>query len=194
MRVLYLLLGVISSSSAFFPSAPFATKTKTREQLKSEILELATEVDKGLKASPEQQEYILEVFEQLEKLNPTKKPLKSDLVNGVWTLQYTTSDAILGKSGFPKVGPILQTINTNELAAENAEVVNYFGIKVPQRVTAELDPQNDQFTNVQFKRFQIGPISFNAPESFKGALDVTYLDDTMRLSRGDKGNIFVLTK
>lgn len=192
MKVLHLFFGTLASSSAFFLTAP---GTKTRQQLKTEILELATEVDKGLKASSEQQDRILGVFEELEKLNPTKKPLKSDKVNGQWTLQYTTSDAILGKGkAFPKVGPILQTINTKELAAENAEVVNYFGLKVPQKVTADLDPQSDQFTNVQFKRFQIGPIGFNAPESFKGALDVTYLDDDMRLSRGDKGNIFVLTK
>lgn len=46
---------------------------------------------------------------------------------------------------------------------------------------------------VQFKQFSIGPITFNAPSSFKGELDVTYLDKEVRLSRGDKGNIFVLT-
>eukprot|EP00339_Tiarina_fusa_P019997 CAMPEP_0116999642 /NCGR_PEP_ID=MMETSP0472-20121206/2280_1 /TAXON_ID=693140 ORGANISM="Tiarina fusus, Strain LIS" /NCGR_SAMPLE_ID=MMETSP0472 /ASSEMBLY_ACC=CAM_ASM_000603 /LENGTH=180 /DNA_ID=CAMNT_0004699131 /DNA_START=193 /DNA_END=731 /DNA_ORIENTATION=- len=180
MRVLILLLCFLSSGSAFFLTVP---GLKTRAQLKSELLDLATETKRGLEASAEQQDKILELFEQLEKLNPTKKTLKSDLVNGVWDLQYTTSESILGKGGFPRVGPILQTINTRELAAENYEVVNYFGVKVPRRVTAALTPKTDQYTDVQFKRFQIGPVGFNAPEKFKGALDITYLDDSMRLTR-----------
>jgi hypothetical protein len=192
MRILVLLLSIIPSGSAFFLTVPGAKKT--RELLKTELLDLAVETKRGLTASSEQQDKILRLFERLEKLNPTKKTLKSDLVNGVWDLQYTTSDSILGRGGFPRVGPILQTINTRELTAENSEVVNYFGVKVPRRISAALTPKTDQFTEVQFKRFQIGPIAFNAPESFKGALDITYVDDSLRLSRGDKGNIFVLTK
>ena len=175
-----------SSAFVFGPS---------REQLKAEILNLSSETKKGISSTPQQDEKILNLFEQLEKKNPTKKPLKSDLVNGVWSLEYTTSASISGKnSKFDKVGPILQTIDTKNLYAENAEVVNYFGIKVPQKVTAQLNPQNDQFTNVQFKRFSLGPISFDAPEKFKGSLDITYLDNELRLTRGDKGNIFVLTR
>jgi hypothetical protein len=115
-------------------------------------------------------------------------------VNGVWSLDYTTSALILGKGGFKRVGPILQKIDTKSLYAENTEVVDYFGIKVPRKITADLDPQNNQLTNVQFKRFELGPIGFDAPESFKGYLDVTYLDKDLRLTRGDKGNIFVLTR
>jgi hypothetical protein len=33
---------------------------------------------------------------QLERLNPTPKPLASPLLNGRWRLEYTTSDSILG--------------------------------------------------------------------------------------------------
>jgi hypothetical protein len=40
----------------------------------------------------------------------------------------------------------------------------------------------------------VGPISFKSPESAKGELDVTYVDKDIRLSRGDKGNIFVLSR
>jgi len=136
----------------------------------------------------------MQLFEKLERLNPTKNPLKTAKVNGNWSLDYTTSDSILGKGGFPKVGPIIQMIDTTSLSAENSEVVSYFGIKVPRKITAELSPKTSQLTDVLFKRFSLGPIGFDAPESFKGSLDVTYLDDEVRLTRGDKGNIFVLTR
>lgn len=167
----------------------------SRQQLKSEILELASVTNRGLAATDAQKKEMEVLFEKLERENPTKKPLKSNLVNGVWSLQYTTSDSILGKSSVgKKVGPILQAIDTTSLYAENSELISYFGLKVPQKVTADLSPQNDQLTNVQFKRFSLGPLSFDAPESFRGYLDITYLDSDLRLTRGDKGNIFVLTK
>jgi PAP_fibrillin len=48
--------------------------------------------------------------------------------------------------------------------------------------------------DVFFKQFEIGPLKIKAPDSAVGALDITYLDADLRLSRGDKGNIFVLIK
>ena len=185
---IFLLLLNLCFSSAFIFGA-------SREQLKKEIIDLSRSVNRGLSSTPEQDAQILSLFEKLEKMNPTSKTLKSDLVNGVWSLEYTTSALILGKGGVGKrVGPVLQTIDTKSLSAENSEVVNYFGINVPSKVSVELFPQNDRLTNVQFKRFSFGPFGFDAPEQFKGYLDITYLDQDLRLTRGDKGNIFVLTR
>lgn len=189
----FLLLCIFALPSSF--AFLFPASQQTRNQLKSELLRLSSETKRGLVATPEQTREIERLFCKLEKLNPTKAPLKSPLVNGDWSLEYTTSASILGKGDiFPKVGPIVQTIDTETLSAKNAEVVSYFGLRVPRQITAELDPQNSQFTNVQFKQFQIGPLQIKAPPSFKGALDVTYLDKDLRLSRGDKGNIFVLSR
>lgn len=183
------------TSTAFAFDKFFSTLSPTsRKDLKTKILQLASKTNRGLTASVEQKQEMLTLFEALEKMNPTKNPLKSDKVNGKWSLDYTTSDSILGKGGFPRVGPIVQKIDTIALRAENSEVVSYFGIQVPRKVTANLFPRNNQLVDVQFERFSLGPIGFDAPESFKGYLDITYLDDQVRLSRGDKGNIFVLTR
>lgn len=56
------------------------------------------------------------------------------------------------------------------------------------QVDAELTPVSGSQVNVQFKQFKIlGLIAVNAPESAKGSLDTTFLDEEMRISRGDKG-------
>lgn len=48
---------------------------------------------------------------------------------------------------------------------------------------------------VKFNKFIIlGLIRVKAPEKARGILQVTYLDDDLRLSRGDRGNLFVLRK
>jgi hypothetical protein len=192
LLVLY-ILGLVVGCTVF--SSHGFVLASIREQLKGEILQLAKETKKGLDATPEQQRRMLTMFETLEKFNPTWKPLLSNKINGVWDLQYTASESILGKGGYPRIGPIQQMIDATTRTAYNAEVVNYFGVvPVPRKVEAELTPVSGQFTNVQFKKFYIGPVCFDAPEQFKGALDITYLDDTVRLTRGDKGNIFVLTR
>jgi hypothetical protein len=56
------------------------------------------------------------------------------------------------------------------------------------QVTAALTPVSDSQVDVQFKQFKIlGLIPVTAPESAKGSLSVTFLDEEMRISRGDKG-------
>ena len=163
--------------------------------LKAEILTLARKVDRGYSETPAEKETMLILFEQLEKKNKFKDSLKSSLINAVWNLEYTTSGSILGRGGSQRVGPILQTIDGPNLFAKNSETVNYFGfLKVPRSVTAALTPMTGSKVAVQFKKLTLGPIGFNAPDSFKGELDITYIDEDLRLSRGDKGNIFVLTR
>ncbi|KAL3797080.1 hypothetical protein ACHAW5_007581 [Stephanodiscus triporus] len=177
----------------------FTSADARRSQLKRQILDLASETERGLTATDEQKRVMEGLFVRLEALNPTRDPLvvggnKKPSVNGDWSLDYTTSDSILGKGGFARVGPIIQNIDTTTLSAKNSEVVRYGVVDVPRSVTAELSPVNGKMTDVKFKRFMLGPIGFDAPETFRGSLDITYLDDEMRLTRGDKGNIFVLTR
>lgn len=63
------------------------------------------------------------------------------------------------------------------------------------QVEAELTPESKSRVAVQFKRFKIlGLIPINAPPNARGKLDTTYLDETLRVSRGDKGNLFVLER
>ena len=196
MKTLSLFLSLLLFSTSTSGSAAFVLGgANARTKLKQQLLDLAAQTNRGLTATPQQTQQIQQLFTRLEKLNPTRQPLKSPLLNADWSLEYTTSDSIIGKGDiFPKVGPIVQTIDTTTLSAANAEVVSYFGLRVPRRITAALAPVNDKLTNVQFQQFQIGPVRFDAPPSFKGQLDITYLDKDLRLTRGDKGNLFVLTR
>ena len=80
-----------------------------------------------------------------------------------------------------------------KLAAKNEEWVLLGLLK--NSVKAELTPRTDGRTvDVQFRRFGIGWLRIPAPASAKGVLETTYLDETLRISRGDKGNLFVLVR
>ncbi|KAG0482785.1 hypothetical protein HPP92_010869 [Vanilla planifolia] len=173
---------------SFFPSF---LKKKSREDLKQELFEAIASLDRGAETSPEDQERVEQIARELEAINPVKEPLKSDFLNGKWELLYTTSKSILQPQR-PKFlrpfGKIYQAINADTLRAQNMETWPFFN-----QVTANLVPINSKRVAVKFDTFKIGGLlPFKAPGSGRGELEITYLDEEIRISRGDKGNLFVL--
>ncbi|KAG6588812.1 putative plastid-lipid-associated protein 4, chloroplastic, partial [Cucurbita argyrosperma subsp. sororia] len=173
---------------SFFPA--FLKKGKDVGALKEELLEAIAPLDRGAEATPEDQEMVDQISRKLEAVNPTKEPLKSDLLNGKWELIYTTSTSIL-QTERPKLlrsRTNYQGINVDTLRAQNMESWPFFN-----QVTANLKPLNTTKVAVQFDTFKIlGLIPVKAPGRARGELEITYLDEELRISRGDKGNLFIL--
>ncbi|KAF9599848.1 hypothetical protein IFM89_001794 [Coptis chinensis] len=173
---------------SFIPSF-FKTK-KDVKALKEELLEAISLLDRGADATPEDQERIDKMAKELEALSPVKETLKSDLLNGKWELIYTTSTSILQtqRPKFLRSKVNYQAINVDTLRAQNMESGPFFN-----QVTADLKPLNARKVAVKFDYFKIlGLIPVKAPDRAAGELEITYLDEDLRISRGDKGNLFIL--
>ena len=106
---------------------------------------------------------------------------------------YTTSETIAGKKR-PELlqvrTPPEQSIDVKNGRAQNSESI--FGIT--NAVDIALQPATRNRVDVRFERFILGPISFPAPKGLTGSLTTTYLDDELRISRGDRDNLFVLLR
>ena len=182
-----------TTSAAFglrFPS--LRRNADVIEAAKTELLRAIEGTERGLRASDETKAKIDALASKLERLNPNPKSLKAPCLNGEWELAYTTSASILGTNKpalFRPRGPIYQTIDTDTLRARNRETSPFYNA-----VEADLTPTSPSAVDVQFKKFILagGIVKVNAPERARGALDITFVDDDMRVSRGDKGNLFVL--
>ncbi len=190
---------------------------------KAELLEAIAGKNRGLLASEIDNARVLSAIQQLEDTNPTKKPLEAkDLLNGDWRLLYTTSKGILGLDRFPlfKLGQIYQCIRVSEAKVYNiAEIIGLPMLEGLVSVAASFDPVSDRRVNVIFERSIIGlqrflgyktpakliqqiesgkkflPIDFKIDRGEQqGWLETTYLDQDMRIGRGNEGNVFVLTK
>lgn len=190
---------------------------------KAELLEAIAGKNRGLLASEIDNARVLSAIQQLEDTNPTKKPLEAkDLLNGDWRLLYTTSKGILGLDRFPlfKLGQIYQCIRVSEAKVYNiAEIIGLPMLEGLVSVAASFDPVSDSRVNVIFERSIIGlqrflgyktpakliqqiesgkkflPIDFKIDRGEQqGWLETTYLDQDMRIGRGNEGNVFVLTK
>lgn len=163
----------------------FSTKSKDIESLKLELFEAIAPLDRGAEATTEDQELVDQIASKLEAANKVKEPLKSSLLNGKWELLYTTSQSIL-QTKRPKIsrpnGKIYQAINADTLRAQNMETWPFFN-----QATANLVPINERRVAVKFDSFKIaGLISIKSRGSGRGQLEITYLDEELRISRGNK--------
>ena len=148
----------------------------------------------------------------------------AELLDGNWRLRYTTSRELLGidRPPFIDVGDIYQCIRVEGARVYNVALVNdrlpLLGGLVS--VAARFEPVSSQRVQVRFSRLVLGLqrlvgydgnlnrwldrledprrcLAIDAtlnPTNQQGWLDVTYLDRDLRISRGNEGSVFVLTR
>ncbi|KAK4529960.1 hypothetical protein CCYA_CCYA03G0817 [Cyanidiococcus yangmingshanensis] len=172
--------------------------TPTREQAKQTLIERVKDIDMGRRGYSEAltRELDEQYIQPLERQNPTSVPTDSPLLDGRWRLIYTNSKNVLGLDRPSVARPVKDSIYQT-IYLDRGEVINeervLFGL-LTNRVQAVFTPEPPRRVRVQFKTFQFGFLRVRAPARARGWLDVTYLDEDMRISRGNLANVFVLLR
>ncbi|OYD94456.1 fibrillin [Nostoc sp. 'Peltigera membranacea cyanobiont' 210A] len=190
---------------------------------KAALMDAIAGTNRGLLATEEQKQTILAAIANLEDFNPTPRPVEaSNLLDGNWRLLYTTSKALLNLDRLPlcKLGQIYQYIRVDTTSVYNiAEIYGLPFLEGLVSVAAKFEPVSGRRVQVKFERSIIGLqrlIEYNSPVTFiqqieegrkfpgidfviksdkqQGWLDITYIDNDLRISRGNEGSVFVLTK
>lgn len=190
---------------------------------KNELLSAIAGKNRGLLANEIDKVAILSAIANLEDRNPNANPLERvDLLQGNWRLLYTTSRELLGLNRFPllQLGEIYQYLQPNTAKVYNiAEIVGIPGLEGLVSVAARFEMVSHKRVNVKFERsilaFQrwIGyksatemvrqiesgkkffPVDFGIEgRDRQGWLEITYLDEELRINRGNEGSVFVLSK
>ncbi|MEH2310665.1 MAG: PAP/fibrillin family protein [Nostoc sp.] len=190
---------------------------------KAALIDAIALTDRGLLATQVQKQAILAAIANLEDFNPTPRPVEaSNLLDGNWRLLYTTSKALLNLDRFPfcKLGQIYQCIRVDTASVYNiAEISGLPYLSGLVSVAAKFEPVSDRRVQVKFERSIIGLqrlIEYNSPVTFiqqieagrkfpaidiaiksdqqQGWLDITYIDNDLRIGRGNEGSVFVLSK
>ncbi|XP_057976512.1 probable plastid-lipid-associated protein 4, chloroplastic isoform X6 [Malania oleifera] len=91
------------------------------------------------------------------------------------------------------VNPVKEPLKSNLLDGKWELIYTTSKSILQTEVTADLTPLNSRKVAVKFDYFKIaGVIPIKAPGRARGELEITYLDEELRISRGDKGNLFIL--
>jgi hypothetical protein len=191
---------------------------------KSELIQAIAATNRGLLATEAEKQSISVAIAKLEALNPTPLPFTSagNLLHGDWRLLYTTSVALLNLDKLPlsKLGQVYQCIRVDTTSIYNiAEIYGLPYLEGIISVAAAYEPVSERRVQVKFQRSLIGLqklINYSSPANLiqqfaaqknflaldfpiqtnrqAGWLDITYLDDNLRIGRGNEGSVFVLGK
>ncbi len=190
---------------------------------KTTLLEVIAGKNLGSNATDADKQNILSAIANLEDFNPTPRPLEAtDLLDGNWRLLYTTSSELLNLNRIPltNLTKIYQCIRVKDRSVYNiAEISGLPFLEGLVSVAAKFEPVSSKRVQVKFERSIIGLqrlIDYKYPGNFieeiesgkkflaidfpiksneqQGWLDITYLDNDLRIGRGNQGSVFVLTK
>ncbi|KAK6922865.1 Plastid lipid-associated protein/fibrillin conserved domain [Dillenia turbinata] len=185
-------------------------------QLKADLYAATQGINRGIFGVPSAKKSEIEsLVKQLESKNPTPDPtLNLDKVSGCWRLVYSTLTILgskrtkLGLRELITLGDFLQNIDIAEGKAVNTikfgmgglsmvsgelTIQASYKIATATRVDIKYDSSTitpEQLMNVFRKNYDLLLNIFN-PD---GWLDITYVDESMRIGRDDKGNIFILER
>ncbi|KAJ4841873.1 Fibrillin protein 5 [Turnera subulata] len=191
-------------------------ESMTLQQIKERLEKAVQGINRGIFGVPSaKKSEIHGLVELLESQNPTPNPtLSLDKVGGRWELVYSTITILgskrtkLGLRDFISLGAFFQNIDVSKGKAVNVIKFNVrglnllngqltieasFGIASKSRVDIKYDSSTitpDQLLNMFQKNYDLLLGIFN-PE---GWLEITYVDDNLRIGRDDNGNIFLLKR
>ncbi len=192
-------------------------------QEKIKLLKAVAVTNRGLLASPAVQAELDQLIRQLESQNPTSNPAQApELLSGCWQLLYTTSTDVLGLGRVPGVtlGQIYQVIQADKGRVYNlAEAQGIPFCDALLAVKARFEVTNPSRVAIYFEQSMLALqswVDYQNPTQWlerleqaeplpvlqipldsgrsQGWLDITYLDIDLRISRGDKANVFVLAR
>ncbi len=190
---------------------------------KANLLNAIAPVNRGLQMTENQRKAIFSAVAYLEELNPTPAPTQSpELLDGDWLLLFTTSQELLKIDRFPlyRLGNIYQCLRMAEGKIFNvAEIKGLPLLGGLVSVCANFTVVSEKQVKVNFERLVAGSqslIGYRDVSSFidtlrstkkllavdfqikredqKGWLETTYLDQDLRIGRGNEGNLFVLRR
>ncbi|KAF8011914.1 hypothetical protein BT93_I0135 [Corymbia citriodora subsp. variegata] len=208
--------GLVGDDEGVANKLDYGTEYGRVDQIKAYLYQAVNGLNRGIFGVPSAKKSEIEgLVRQLESQNPTPNPTANlDKVGGCWKLVYSTITILgskrtkLGLRDFINLGDFLQNIYVAEGKAVNVIKFNARGLSMlngqlmidasfrvasESRVDISYDKSTitpDQLMNVFRQNYDLLLGIFN-PE---GWLEITYIDDTMRIGRDDKGNVFILER
>lgn len=160
---------------------------------------------RAILGNKKEQDRIEKLIQALERENPSLRPTEDPRIAGKWRLEYCTSRTILQARLPPFLRPkdLLQVISSDGTRITNIEIIQPLGkentnLRWTNKVVVASKPDGYKRVDVQFQTFelfnQVFKVDVSQNKAFAGFLDTTYLDNDVRISRGDEGNVFVLTR
>mmetsp|Transcript_22897 Transcript_22897/g.29902 ORF Transcript_22897/g.29902 Transcript_22897/m.29902 type:complete len:239 (-) Transcript_22897:292-1008(-) len=170
----------------------FGSSKSKKVNPKNDLIELVRSRNLGETESKQKAE---EVNRLISKLETRKKGFKPELADGVWQLVFvrnsgkspTLQQAVSSNQGY-------QNFDISKKEFYNIQQLNGEAIQVFADVSYEQDNEikSRLLATISDAGLKLGPVTIPLPfKGREGWLEFVYLDEDVRVTRGDRGGLFV---
>ncbi|XP_065849307.1 probable plastid-lipid-associated protein 8, chloroplastic [Euphorbia lathyris] len=182
-------------------SAP-VVGTETPEELVDAILSKVSLSDGGVKLSSEEHEQVSEVAQQLQRFC-VAEPVKCPLIFGEWDVVYCSRPTSPGggyRSAFGrlffKTKEMIQDVEAPDII-RNKVAFSLFGFLDGEvSLKGKLIALDESWIQVIFEapQLKVGALDFQYGGQSEVKLQITYIDENIRLGKGSRGSLFVFQR
>jgi len=182
--------------SAFAPFQAQGRKAKIAA-LKRQLEELVAPLNYGADTTPEQRDAVLALVPEFKALNPTPAPAASRLLDGRWTLLWTTEKEQLFfvKSGLFGSRFTAATQDIDRATGRLQNLIAFEGADhfVVASTLTVVPPARCEF-RFSACRCRRGSLTVPLPPVGRGWFDTVFLDDTLRIAEDIRGDTLIVTR
>ncbi|XP_068643873.1 probable plastid-lipid-associated protein 8, chloroplastic [Aristolochia californica] len=180
-------------------SAPEARTSP--DDLVASILSKVVGTDRGVLLTKEQHQEVDEVAQQLRNYC-VEEPVKCPLIFGEWDVVYCSVPTSPGGGYRSALGRLVFKTKEMVQAVEAPDVVrnrvsfSLFGLGGEVSLKGKLNVLDDKWIQVVFEppQLKVGALDFQYGGESEVKLEITYIDEKLRLGKGSRGSLFVFQR
>uniref|UniRef100_A0A2N9GM75 Plastid lipid-associated protein/fibrillin conserved domain-containing protein n=1 Tax=Fagus sylvatica TaxID=28930 RepID=A0A2N9GM75_FAGSY len=173
------------------------------DDLVASLLSKVTQTDGGVLLSTEEHEEVAAVVEELQEYC-VNEPVKCPLIFGEWDVVYCSRPtspgggyrSALGRLFF-KTKEMIQDVEVPNTVRNKVSLLLFGFMQAEVSLKGTLKALDDKWIQVVFEppELKIGPIlEFQYGGQSEVKLQITYIDDKIRLGKGSRGSLFVFQR
>ncbi|XP_077238515.1 plastid-lipid associated protein PAP / fibrillin family protein [Tasmannia lanceolata] len=172
------------------------------EDLVSSILSKVKETDRGVLLTKEGHKEVAEVAQQLAKYC-VDEPVKCPLIFGEWDVVYCSVPtspgggyrSALGRLVF-KANEMVQVVEAPETVRNKVSFSAFGFLDGEVSLKGKLIVLDDKWIQVVFEppQLKVGALEFQYGGESEVKLEITYVDEKIRLGKGSRGSLFVFRR
>ncbi|GMN39802.1 hypothetical protein TIFTF001_009037 [Ficus carica] len=183
-------------------SAPDLQRRTGPEDLVASILSQVAETDRGVLLKKEEHQRVAAVAQVLQKFC-VNEPVKSPLIFGEWDVVYCSVPTSPGggyRSAFGrlffKTKEMIQALEAPDIVKNKVSFSVFGYLDGEVSLKGKLKALDDEWIQVIFEppELKVGPFKFRYGGESEVKLQITYIDDKVRLGKGSRGSLFVFQR
>ncbi|KAK4490889.1 hypothetical protein RD792_001604 [Penstemon davidsonii] len=191
-------VGVYASVSAVTP----APTTRPADDLVEEILSKVIQTDRGVLLARDEHQKVAEVANELQKFC-VDEPVKCPLIFGEWDVQYCSNPTSPGggyRSAFGrlvfKTKEMIQAVEAPDTIRNKVSFTLLGFVDGEVSLKGKLTALDEKWIQVVFEspELKVGGLEFKYGGESEVKLQITYIDEKIRLGKGSRGSLFVFQR